>query len=58
VELDPWSVKTLRKNRPHWPVTEGDVKEYSVDGIEGLTLLGGGVPCPPFSIGISTMPAS
>ena len=50
VEIDPWASHTLRTNRPEWPVTEGDVREFSVATYENLTLLAGGVPCPPFSM--------
>jgi DNA (cytosine-5)-methyltransferase 1 len=53
VELDPNAAATLRHNRPHWKVAEGDVASPSVwdpGQYEGIDLLAGGVPCPPFTI--------
>lgn len=50
VELEKQACETLRYNRPHWNVIEGDVREISGDDYEGVDLLAGGVPCPPFSV--------
>lgn len=53
VELDAWPVATLRSNRPHWDVRQGDVADPAVwrpGDFEGVDLLAGGVPCPPFSV--------
>lgn len=51
VELDPDACETLRLNRPEWNVVEQDVHHYSAKHLRGaVTLLAGGVPCPPFSI--------
>jgi DNA (cytosine-5)-methyltransferase 1 len=53
VELDANAASTLRHNRPHWKVAEGDVASPLVwDPVqyEGIDLLAGGVPCPPFTI--------
>lgn len=49
VENDPHPCVTLRHNRPDWNVIEGGVEEFSAIGFEGVDLLAGGVPCPPFS---------
>jgi len=49
VELDAAACQTLRLNRNHWNVTEGDLHRYSAEEWKGVELLGGGVPCPPFS---------
>lgn len=49
VELDAAACQTLRINRGHWHVTEGDLHHYSADKWKGVELLAGGVPCPPFS---------
>jgi DNA (cytosine-5)-methyltransferase 1 len=53
VELDENAAATLRHNRPTWKVCVGDVADTSVWNPlehEGVDLLAGGVPCPPFSI--------
>lgn len=50
VENDIHSCDTLRTNRPHWHVIEGDVRNFKGKEFEGIDLLAGGVPCPPFSI--------
>ncbi len=49
VELDHHACATLRQNRPHWHVIEGDVRNFSATEFRGIDLLAGGVPCPPFS---------
>lgn len=50
VEIDPDAAATLRLNRPEWRVEEADVREFDASGYEGVTMLAGGVPCPPFSV--------
>jgi DNA (cytosine-5)-methyltransferase 1 len=53
VELDPNACATLRHNRPHWKVAQGDVASpavWSPVDYAGIDLLAGGVPCPPFTI--------
>jgi DNA (cytosine-5)-methyltransferase 1 len=54
VELDENAAATLRENRPGWEVRVGDVADPDVwdpeEFADGLDLLAGGVPCPPFSI--------
>jgi DNA (cytosine-5)-methyltransferase 1 len=49
VEIEAPACQTLRFNRPHWNVIEGDLHHYSADKWKGIELLAGGVPCPPFS---------
>lgn len=49
VEIDAHACQTLRINRPHWNVIEGDLGHYSAEKWKGIELLAGGVPCPPFS---------
>lgn len=49
VEIDAHACQTLRINRLHWNVIEGDLHHYSADKWKGIELLAGGVPCPPFS---------
>ncbi len=49
VEIEPAACATLRANRPHWHVSEGDVRSFSGQAYRGIDLLAGGVPCPPFS---------
>jgi len=51
VENDPAAVQTLLLNRgEEWGVQEADVRSWSFDGGTSVTLLAGGVPCPPYSI--------
>ncbi|MDO8413754.1 MAG: DNA cytosine methyltransferase [Gallionellaceae bacterium] len=49
IEIDAHACQTLRINRPHWNITEGDLHCYSAEKWKGIELLAGGVPCPPFS---------
>ncbi|PRY29031.1 DNA cytosine methyltransferase [Pseudosporangium ferrugineum] len=53
VELDQNACTTLRDNRPSWKVAQGDVasrETWNPADYEGVALLAGGVPCPPFTI--------
>ena len=50
VEIDAAACATLRLNRPHWHVIEGDVRQVDGREFRGIDLLAAGVPCPPFSI--------
>ena len=51
VEIDSAACTTLKMNRPHWNVIEGDMKAFSAKEHNGFVdLLAGGVPCPPFSV--------
>lgn len=50
VEIDSDACETLRLNRPEWTVLESDVRDIDGRDYKGVTLLAGGVPCPPFSI--------
>ena len=49
VEIDVACCNTLRLNRPQWNVIEGDLRDFEGELFEGIDLLAGGVPCPPFS---------
>lgn len=56
VEIDKWAVNTLKRNRPHWNIVEGDIQQISKEGIksylkddEEIDLLSGGYPCQSFS---------
>lgn len=52
VEIDPSACETLRLNRPEWNVIQADLREFrpSASIRQGIDLLAGGVPCPPFSL--------
>ncbi len=53
VELDATACDTLRVNRPAWKIAEGDAANRQVwnpRDYRGITLLAGGVPCPPFTV--------
>ena len=49
IEIEKPCCNTIRENRPHWNVIEGDLKEFDGSQYRGVDLLSGGVPCPPFS---------
>lgn len=49
-EMDKWACQTLRKNRPHWHVLEGDIKEFDFSEYSGKAdVVTGGFPCQVFS---------
>jgi DNA (cytosine-5)-methyltransferase 1 len=49
-EIDHWAAETLRRNRPHWNVLEGDIKDFSFQHLEGkIDVVTGGFPCQAFS---------
>jgi DNA (cytosine-5)-methyltransferase 1 len=50
IEIDEDACRTLIANRPGWDVIHADVRDVSGHFYEGVDLLAGGVPCPPFSI--------
>ncbi len=53
VEIDRDCCNTLRLNRPEWGVVEQDLHEFAkgdLSKFQGIDLLAGGLPCPPFSI--------
>jgi len=50
IEIDHAACATLRLNRPFWNVVEADLRTIRGGDFEGVDLLAGGVPCPPFSI--------
>lgn len=49
-EIDKFACQTLRKNRPHWKVLEGDIKNFSFTDYNGkIDVVTGGFPCQAFS---------
>jgi DNA (cytosine-5)-methyltransferase 1 len=49
-EIDKWACQTLRTNRPHWNVLEGDVRNFSFTEYRGkINVVTGGFPCQAFS---------
>lgn len=50
VEIDQDAAATLKANRPGWDVLADDVREVNGRDYRGISLLAGGVPCPPFSL--------
>ena len=59
IERDRYCCDTIRENQDrdldplcHWPLFEGDVREYDYGSIGGeIDLVSGGPPCQPFSLG-------
>lgn len=50
VEIESDFAKTLVLNRPAWDVRVADMNTFDGRPFEGVELLAGGLPCPPFSI--------
>lgn len=49
-EIDHWASETLRKNRSHWNVMEGDIRKLSFSKFKGeVDVVTGGFPCQAFS---------
>lgn len=48
-EWDKHACKTLRLNRPHWNVLEGDIHHIDFTPFKGVDFLSGGFPCQAFS---------
>jgi DNA (cytosine-5)-methyltransferase 1 len=49
-EVDKWACQTLRNNRPHWKVLEGDIKTYDFSEYHNkVDVVTGGFPCQAFS---------
>ena len=49
-EIDKWACQTLRENRPHWNVLEGDIKSFNFKKYAGkVDVVTGGFPCQAFS---------
>jgi DNA (cytosine-5)-methyltransferase 1 len=51
MDIDPWSVKTLRKNRPNWDSVEADIKDLSPSELPNTEVILAGFPCQGFSLG-------
>lgn len=51
IDINPWCIKTLQKNRPHWPVILGDIQTYFPKLNKQPDVLLAGVPCQGFSLG-------
>lgn len=49
-EIDHHCCETLRLNRPDWKVLETDIRDLNGEDYQGIDLVAGGVPCPPFSV--------
>jgi len=44
-ELDKWACQTLRENRPHWNVLEGDIKSFDFSAYNNkVDIVTGGFP--------------
>src|SRR4051794_7430700 len=50
VELDPWAIRTLQKNRPEWNPVQADVHDWT-PAVARCDVLLAGPPCQGFSLG-------
>lgn len=50
VEYEQDYCKVLKANRPEWNVLCKDIHDFDGIPYQGVDLLAGGVPCPPFSV--------
>jgi len=53
VDIDRHCCNTLKLNRPQWTVLEKDLRRFAEEdahAFQGVELVAGGLPCPPFSI--------
>lgn len=50
VEIDADACDTLRHNKRKLSVHNADLREFDARTFEGVDVVSGGVPCPPFSI--------
>ena len=49
-EIDKWACQTLRNNRPHWKVLEGDIRAFDFsEYYNKVDVVTGGFPCQAFS---------
>ncbi len=51
VEINPWCVETLRRNRPDWRVHQMDVRQFVPSQGSSPDVLIAGFPCQGFSLG-------
>ena len=49
-EIEAAYVETLKLNRPSWNAEPRDIQSVDGKAFDGIDLIAGGVPCPPFSI--------
>lgn len=50
VDIDRHCCNTLNLNRPKWNVFQTDLASFDGRPFQGIDLLAGGLPCPPFSV--------
>ncbi|ALG69561.1 DNA (cytosine-5-)-methyltransferase [Beggiatoa leptomitoformis] len=48
-EWDKHACNTLRTNRPHWNILEGDIQQIDFKIFKGIDFISGGFPCQAFS---------
>ncbi len=48
-EFDKHACDTLRKNREHWNIIEGDIRDIDFSQFSGVDFISGGFPCQAFS---------
>jgi DNA (cytosine-5)-methyltransferase 1 len=51
IDIDKWSIKTLKRNRPEWNPVEADIREYTPHFTCEIDVITAGFPCQGFSLG-------
>jgi DNA (cytosine-5)-methyltransferase 1 len=51
MDLEPWAIATLKRNRPHWNIEQADLNEFELSSHSAPDVLLAGVPCQGFSLG-------
>jgi DNA (cytosine-5)-methyltransferase 1 len=51
MDIEPFAIQTLARNRPNWQVSLADLREYHISKVDAPDVLLAGIPCQGFSLG-------